>query len=275
MTSGPVVHSMVKLGQNTNFVGRRTTPRGVFDKMGSGLSPTTLKPPTSKGFSVVKMADIFQPFAEEAIGSDGLMDLDKVISPGSFFNFADQLQLEDMFSFAAATEDHALSSLVPDIVPDTDDNDGLDDVLASVPSSLEEDLMFAVQVVPSKTSSPLIKSTLAKVMTSRRKLKKPISDVQKKKAEAQKMKQRAKKVAVDETKKDAKYWARREKNNAAARRNRQMKKFEKELKESRLPSLDQRQCELIDEAELLKNDLKTLRAVLQRRLAEEGLSHLF
>jgi len=265
---------MTKLGLDTrNFVGQLTTPRGVFNKMGCEPSP-----PTQKGLPIFKMSNIFQPFVEEAIGSDGLIDLNSVISPGSFFNLADQLQLEDMFSTAAAaSEENTLPCLVPDVVPDTDDSDGLNDVLASVPSSLQEDLLFATpQVVPSKPTSPFKPSKLAKVTTSRRKTKRAtMSEVQKKSGEVEKIKRRAKKVPVVESKKDAKYWARRKKNNAAARRNRQMKKLEKELKESRLPSLNKRQSELIDEVKLLKSDLKTLRAVLHRRLAEENLSHLF
>jgi hypothetical protein len=73
------------------------------------------------------------------------------------------------------------------------------------------------------------------------------------------VRKRRKKVPVPDHLKDEKYWERRRKNTAAARRNRELKRLQQAEKKDRLPALESRNRELVDELVLLEQELILLR----------------
>lgn len=209
-------------------------------------------PKTPEDLSTVKLDELFQPFEAYGDHYGDHFDIDKVITPSSFYELADQLQLEEMF--VAARQDQYTSadtSVKACVVPDMDN---LDTVFETVPSTFMLEIDSIAQV---PSSSPLKKVSKAGVNTLPKKRK------------------RAKKIPVPGHLKDAKYYARRKRNNEMARRNRMMKKKEKEAYNARLPELNALNTELVDEVSLLKSELQTLRAVLRTRLEEHGMSHLY
>jgi len=203
----------------------------------------------------------------------------KAITPAAFYHFADSLSLEDMFeaardaNLAAAAQGNFDGTF--GAVPDLDGED-MEDILASVPSSLIEDMDVAE--VPSNKVSHRRRSTrntnIHRVVaaTATADLRKTKPSPKPKRMTSSDNRQRAPKVAVSEERKDAKYWARREKNNAAARRNRALKKEEKVIEKSLLPALDAQNVELVDEVLLLQRELRTLREALRDRLIREGMA---
>lgn len=261
-----------------------TIPRGVFNSVAMTAAALGEDGHSSSAVGVescgtYNLESLFHPFAQAATCGD--LDLSKVISPASFYNLADSLSLEAMFE--AAREGNFLDEAAAAAVPDIDDNGSLtasfDDVLASVPSSLVEDMNMDVQV-PSSSScsrrrrrSSLHRATSA--ATSSRKSRgvtATAATAKPKRGTGGRHRVRAPKVAVPDEKKDAKYWARREKNNAAARRNRMLKRQEKTKEKSKLPVLTAKNEELVDEVMLLKQELRGLREALRERLIREGLA---
>jgi hypothetical protein len=213
---------------------------------------------TPEGLSTVQVDSLFQPFAAQA--ADGDLCASEGVSSASFYNLADTLRLEDMFAAArppAMCGDASVpvvSALAP--VPDIDN---VEELLTSVPSSLIDDLGDVE--VPAEV--PERKRTSRKA--------KPKARPKRATGGARK---RAQKVPVPDHLKDAKYFARRAKNNEAARRNRAMKKLQKAAEKSLLPQLDAKREQLVDEVSLLQQELKGLRQALRERLIREGLSDL-
>lgn len=220
------------------------------------------------------LESIFSPFAQAVLGGDLSFDevAGKAITPAAFYHFADSLSLEDMFEAArdanlaaAAQGNFGTFGAVPDL-----DGEDMEDILASVPSSLIEDMDVAE--VPSNKVSHRRRSTrntnIHRVVSATATAASP----KPKRMTSSDNRQRAPKVAVSEERKDAKYWARREKNNAAARRNRALKKEEKVIEKSLLPALDAQNVELVDEVLLLQRELRTLREALRDRLIREGMA---
>jgi len=253
-----------------------TTPRGVFNAMLADLKT----PVGGAECTTYDLESLFSPFAHAA--AEGEIDLDKVITPAAFYQMADSLSIEDMFAAVREANLQAATNTVTGSfgVPDVDMN-MVEDALASVPSSIVEDMEEAcVPTVttarrrsarPSRTplsrvaTAAVSADTGSKVTATRKSRPKRVTDAKRR---------RAPKVAVAEDLKDEKYWARREKNNAAARRNRAMKKAQKAAEQSKLPRLNQKNMELVDEVLMLRQELKGLREALRQRLIREGLADM-
>lgn len=248
-----------------------TTPRGVFNAMLADLKT----PVGGAECNVYDLERLFSPFADAA--AEGEIDLNKVVTPSAFFRMADTLRIEDMFSAALGQQPATNAITAAFGVPDVDMNT-MADALASVPSSIVEDMEEAM--VPTDVGSQPRRSARA----SRRPLSRVVaaataagakvtsSRKSKPKRVPAGKRQRAAKVPVADELKDDKYWARREKNNAAARRNRAMKKCQKAAEKSKLPLLNQQNVELVDEVLMLRQELKGLRVALRQRLIREGMA---
>jgi len=248
-----------------------TTPRGIFNAM-----MMTIKTPTAAECGTYDLESLFTPFAQAA--AEGDLDLSKVITPASFYQLADSLSIEDMFEAAREANLAAANNTIDETyetygVPDVDMNT-MEYALASVPSSLVEDMEEAK--VPSHVagSRRSARTPLSRVAVAAAASGAKVTSVRKTKAKrvAADKRKRAPKVAVAVDLKDARYWARREKNNAAARRNRALKKAEKVVDKSMLPRLNEENVQLVDEVVMLKTELRALREALRDRLIREGMA---
>jgi len=235
----------------SRFGGLPTTPRGVFELTGFDERPGS--PPAA---------------------AVALPELDAVITPGSFFDLADTLRLEDMFE--AAKDAHVVVELghvpVPagaaiPTVPELDDpffNDVIADIDAATELSFIKDDLKAVgplaAVVPKTGTKRKVEPKLKATAVGTGSLSKP--------------RKRAPKIPVPEELKDDKYWRKRARNNEAARRNRARKKMEKLAEAERLTMLNETHTGLVDEVALLQTELKALRVALRDRLLREGLTSL-
>ena len=88
-----------------------------------------------------------------------------------------------------------------------------------------------------------------------------------KRTASQQPRKRAPKQPVPDHKKDAKYFERRRKNNAAARANRELKRAERQQERSRLQQLDAIQMQLLDDVDQLNLELAELTDLVRARLA--------